>query len=452
MDLPKIFKAYDIRGIYPTEINEDIARRIGQAYAQHFQPKKVAVGRDIHLASPYLEEAVIDGLVKSGVDVIQIGLVPTDGLYFATAHLEVDGGIQLSASHNPRQFGGIKLAKKNAQAPSADDLEAIKQLALTGQFQTTTDLGQVEPADIEPSYLEFLTKFARFDGLPTLKLVANNNFGMTGLLAEKLLDKLGADQIELVRLNFQPDGNFPKGRPDPLVPENRAETSGLVLASRADGAVAWDADGDRCYIADEHGQFIEGCHLTALLAQYLLKLHPGGKVVYESRNVWAVEEAVKAAGGRPILSKAGHTLIKNAMIEQDALFGGEMSGHFYFRDFFYADNGLIPFILFLNIIAEQNRPISQLVKDLRDKYHVSGEINFKITDKQLALQKIEAIYHQAIINKLDGLSVNCGHWRFSLRPSNTEDLLRLNVEARDANALKTKTAELTELLNSWAKS
>ncbi|QQG49810.1 MAG: phosphomannomutase/phosphoglucomutase [Candidatus Berkelbacteria bacterium] len=449
-----IFKAYDVRGIYPGQINEAAVKRIAQAYAAFLKPKVVAVGRDVRTSGPVLQKAVIDGLIEAGVNVVDIGVGSTDSLYFAVGYYHYDGGIQVSASHNPAEYNGLKIIAAGAAAISGDTgLKEIQALATGNQDLSGENEGEVHSRDISEDYLDFLATFTDFETLTTLKLVANNNFGATGAFVEKLIDRLGmSEAIELIKLNFEPDGSFPKGRPDPLIPENRAETSQLVINSGADMAVAWDADGDRCYIADENGLFIEGCHLTALLAGHLLQKHPGEKIIYEPRNIWAAEETIKANGGVPVLNKTGHGFIKNRMKSEDALFAGEMSGHFYFRDFFFADNGIIPFLLMLNIIAANpGKKVSEIARTLRDKYFVSGEINFKVTDVPTALAEIEKKYQDGVIDRTDGLSVSFGTWRFNLRSSNTEPLLRLNVEAKDNEQLcSEKSAELRQLIETFA--
>ena len=437
----KIFKAYDVRGIYPSEINEEAVKSIAKAYAAFVKPKTVAVGRDVRLSSPSLQNAVVEGLLEAGVNVIDIGQGPTELIYFAVGAHKLDGGIQVSASHNPAEYNGLKMVRGGVEAISADNgLNEIKAMAMTGDFSTATP-GQATEKNLTNEYLTFLKEHFLTGELPRLKVVANNNFGLSGVLAKRLL----GDQIEFVGLNDTPDGSFPKGRPDPMIAENRAETSALVLQEKADLGAAWDADGDRFYLADEQGVFVEGCHLTALLAENLLQAHPGDKIIYDPRNVWAVEETVTVAGGEPLLNKAGHTFIKNRMKQEKALFAGEMSGHFYFRDFFFADNGLIPFLLVLRMLAG-GRKVSELVAPLRDKYHVSGEINFKVADTKAKMDEVHAKYAEGKLDATDGISVDMGEWRFNLRPSNTEPLLRLNLEGRSKNIVSQKTDELRSII------
>ncbi len=439
----KIFKAYDVRGVYPSEINEEAVYAIAKAYAAFVKPKTVAVGRDVRLSSPSLQQAVIKGLLEAGVDVVNIGQGPTELIYFAVGAHKLDGGIQVSASHNPAEFNGLKMVRGGVEAISSDNgLNEIKQLALAGEFPEADQPGTVTKKNLIDEYLQFLERKFSVSGPPKLKVVANNNFGLSGVLAKQLL----GDKIELIGLNDTPDGSFPKGRPDPLIPENRAETSELIIKEKADLGAAWDADGDRFYLADENGVFVEGCHLTAFLAEHLLKHFPNEKIIYDPRNIWATEETVTRAAGQPILNKAGHTFIKNRMKQENALFAGEMSGHFYFRDFFYADNGLIPFLLVLQKIKISGQKVSELFASLRENYHVSGEINFKVSDVQTKMDEAQQKYHGKV-DTTDGISVNMGEWRFNLRPSNTEPLLRLNVEGRFQELVEQKTAELRELLS-----
>lgn len=444
-----IFKAYDIRGTYPGQINEAAAERIAGAYAAFVKPKTVAVGGDVRTSTPALKAAVIKGLTQAGVNVVDIGIGPTEMIYFAVGSLKLDGGIQISASHNPAEYNGLKMVREGVEALSSDTgLKEIQELALSDHILTAEQPGTVTTQDLTADYLAFIHQRFPLADLPALKIVANNNFGLSGPLAKKFLDAYYPGRVEFIELNWQPDGTFPKGRPDPLVPENRAETSQLIRRDEANFGIAWDADGDRCYLADENGEFIEGCHLTALLAEHLLQKHPGDKIIYDPRNIWAVEETVKAAGGTALMNKAGHTFIKNRMKREDALFAGEMSGHFYFRDFFYADNGLIPFLLFLDILAANpNQKVSAIIEQLRSRYFVSGEINFKVKSVDEAINDVKERFPDGSVDQTDGLSLSFPDWRFNLRPSNTEPLLRLNVEAKDADDCLTKTNLVTEVLS-----
>lgn len=447
----KIFKAYDIRGVYPTEINEPYVKRIAQAYAEIYKPKVIAVGRDVRLSSPSLQIAVVEGLKSMGVKVVDIGIVPTEGIYFAVGFYKLDGGIQVSASHNPKEYNGLKMVKKGVEAISRDTgLDDIRDMVLSKKEFKLIGGGTVEQKNIEEDYFKYILNIFTPKQTRPIKIVANGNFGATGGYTEKLLKKLNLKDVKLVGINFKQDGNFPKGRPDPLIAENREETSENVLSEKADVGVAWDADGDRCYIADEQGVFVEGCHFNAKLAEYMLAKFPGQKIIYEPRNIWAVEHSIKQAGGVPVMNKAGHTFIKNRMRSENALFGGEMSGHYYFRDFFYADNGLLPFLLTIGILMDNPKvKLSEMFREIRRNYCVSGEINFTVKDPAKVLAEIRSKY-QGKIDETDGLSMSFDEWRFNLRSSNTEPLLRLNVEARDAALLDERRKELEKILKSHA--
>jgi phosphomannomutase len=446
-----IFKAYDIRGTYPNEVNEETFKRIAGAYAVFTGVKEVAVGRDVRISSPALQKAFIEGLTEAGVNVIDIGMGPTEMIYFAVGSLELDGGVQISASHNPAEYNGLKMIRRGVEAISSDNgLIEIRGMAVSDQDFSAPTQGTVSEKNLKGEYLEFMARQVDLSALSKLKVVANNNFGASGPLAKELLQKI-APQVELVELDFAPDGTFPKGRPDPLLDSNRIETSETIRLQKADMGVAWDADGDRCYIVDENGEFIEGCHMTALLAQHLLKKHPGEKIIYDPRNVWAIQETVKDMGGIALMNKAGHTFIKNRMKQEDAYFAGEMSGHFYFLDFFHADSGLLPFLFFLEAIGQSGgKKVSQIAKPMRDNYFVSGEVNFTVRNIMAAMKEVEERFSDGKIDRTDGLSVEHDAWRFNLRPSNTEPLLRLNVEARTQEDCDLHADELKKLLATHA--
>jgi phosphomannomutase len=422
-------------------------KRIAMAYAKFTGAKIVAVGRDVRLSGPKLQKSVIDGLLEAGVNVEDIGPVPTDMMYFAVGYYHFDGGIQVSASHNPAEFNGLKMVRQGVEAISSDTgLNEIRELAESNENLSALTPGKLETKEVEEDYFDFLTKFVHFDAAEPLKIVANNNFGLSGVIVQKFLNRIHNQHIQLIELNFTPDGSFPKGRPDPLVLENRKETIELITEAKADFGAAWDADGDRFFVIDELGQFVDGSYLTALLASELLLNTKGEKILHDPRNIWAVEETVKKAGGVPIMVKHGHTFIKNRMKDEDALFAGEMSGHYYFRDFYYADNGLIPFLLVLNLMARSGKKVSEIIQPFRDRYFVSGEINFAVEDKEVVAKMIEEKYSTGQVDRTDGLSITFDNWRFNLVASNTENLLRLNVEARTEDVCKQKTDELSELV------
>lgn len=443
----QIFKAYDVRGTYPDQVNEAAFERIARAYAQFLKPKTVAVGRDVRISGERLQQAVITGLTAMGVNVIDIGIGPTEQLYFAVGSLNLDGGIQVSASHNPAEYNGLKMIKAGVEAISGDTgLLEIKALALGNTPLVGSSTGTVKHQDVTDEYLRYIAKLVDLQDLRPVTIVTNGNFGMSALLAKRLISRMKLP-ITVIALNAEPDGTFPKGRPDPLIAENRAETTALVLQHHADMGVAWDADGDRCYVADENGQFIEGCHMTALLAAHLLRKYPGEKVLYDPRNVYAAEYAITTAGGVPIETKTGHAFIKNRMKQENSIFAGEMSGHYYYRDFFRADNGLLTFLYFLELIAiSGNKKVSEIAQPLRDQFFVSGEINFTVTDALAAIADVQQHYPAAKLDTTDGVSLNFDDWRCNIRSSNTEPLLRLNVEAHSAATCQEKTAELQTLL------
>lgn len=439
-----IFKAYDIRGIYPGQINEEAVYKITRAYAIFLKPKKIALGRDVRLSGPGLFEKAKQGLIDSGVDVVDIGVISTDMLYFAVANYGYDGGITISASHNPKEYNGMKLVRENAIPISEDSgIADIKKLAADQPAKSEVP-GNLEFRDITADYLEKCRSFVDVTKLSRFKIVIN---GMFGQAVQNVL-KLDLP-LDLVLLNEIPDGNFPKGAPDPLLPENRIETIETIKKEKADLGAAWDADADRFFLFDENGRFIPGYYLTAFLGKYFSNLTPGAKIIYDPRATWATVDYVKAAGGIPVMNKAGHSFIKERMRAEDAVFAGEMSGHFYFRDFFYADNGLIPFLLILKILSESKKKVSELFQPLFDKYFTSGEINSELPSIEMVgpiLKRLEMKYPDSKKDFTDGLSLEYSDWRANIRASNTQALVRLNVEAKNEKLLKQKTRELLDLI------
>lgn len=443
--MSKIFKAYDIRGVYPEEINEEIVYKIAQAYAKFFKPGKMALGRDVRLSGPQLWEAAKQGLVDHGVDVVDIGVVSTDMMYFAVAEYGYDGGITISASHNPREYNGMKLVRKGAIPISGDSgIMDLKEIAMAGYVQKSEKSGSVESKDIQADYLKKCLSVIDSSKLKSLKIVAN---GMFGPAIQNLLQMNLPGNFTV--LNGKPDGSFPKGAPDPLLEENRIETIETVRKVGADFGGAWDADADRFFLFDETGRFIPGYYLTAFLGKYFCEKQKGAKVLFDPRATWAVIDSVKSVGGVPIMNKAGHSFIKERMRSEDAVFGGEMSGHFYFRDFFYCDNGLIPFLIIWQVVSESGKKVSELFQPYFDQYYTSGEINSELASLELAtpvLQNIETKYADSKKDYTDGLSIEYPDWRANIRGSNTQPLLRLNVEAKSQELTDTKTKELLELI------
>lgn len=450
----KIFKAYDIRGLYPQEIDELDVYKIIRAYCEFLKPREIAIGCDVRYSSPSLKRAAMKAATDFGVRVIDIGTISTDMLYFAVADYGYAGGFSITASHNPKEYNGIKFVREASRPISSDTgLFDIRDMALNvaadeSVLATEPDPGLIEKKDIWDDYIRKIRTLADFSRLKKMKVVMNANFGMAGVAVEKLLENT---PIEIIKLNFTPDGNFPKGRPDPLIPANREEISRMVIDSGADLGVAWDADADRCFFFTEKGEFIEGYFITALLAGIFLERNPGSKIIHDPRLVWAIQDVAKSRGGQSILSKSGHSFIKEKMRSEDAIFGGEMSAHYYFKDYFYADCGMIPLAMMLEFLSDQNKPLSQIMQELFwQKYFVSGEINSEVADVQATLAKVEAEFAGLAlsVDKLDGLSIDLGNRRFNLRGSNTEPVIRLNVEARSAAAMEELRDKLLGLIKS----
>ena len=441
-----IFKAYDIRGIYPDQINKEVVYKIAQSYAKLVNPKIVALGRDVRLSGPELFEAAKQGLLDHGVDVVDIGVISTDMLYFAVANYGYDGGITISASHNPKEYNGMKMVRTGAVPISGDSgIQEIKNLVADGYEFKAPEPGTVKTKDIRQDYLNKCLSLIDVKQVKNFKIVANAMFGpaLQNVTAMEL-------PVQIIPLNETPDGNFPKGQPDPLQEANRLETVEIIKKEQADFGVAWDADADRFFLFDEKGRFIPGYYLTAYLGNYFAKRNPGGKIIYDPRLTWAIEGYVKEAGGVPVVNKAGHSFIKERMRQEDAVFAGETSGHYYFRDFFYCDNGLIPFLILLEIFSAQNqRKVSEFFDEFFATYPISGEINTKLASQDqvaLILKMLEEKFSDAEMKKIDGLSIEYPDWRANIRGSNTEPLIRLNVEARDDLTLQAKTTELLALI------
>ncbi|MFH2011909.1 MAG: phosphomannomutase/phosphoglucomutase [Pseudomonadota bacterium] len=440
-----IFKAYDIRGIYPEEINEETAYKIAQAYVEFVKPKEVVLGKDVRLSSPSLWRAAAQGINDAGVDVIDIGTISTDMLYFSVAQYGFDGGITISASHNPVQYNGMKMVREKAIPISSDTgIQEIMEIVLKSKKITVKKKGQIIVKDIMEDYLKHVRSFIDTNKIRPLKIVANANFGLAGVVAEKLAKEM---PLKIIGINFTPDGSFPKGRPDPLIPENRQETIGRIKETGADFGVAWDADADRCFFFDEKGEFAQGYFITALLAKTFLNRYPGSKIIFDPRLTWANIDTVRENGGIPLINKCGHSFFKDRMRQEDAVFAGETSAHYYFRDNYYADNGMIPFMVMLEILSSSGKTLSELLAPFKDKYFVSGEINKEARNKERILQVIEEKYKESKIEHIDGLSVEYDDWRFNLRLSNTEPLLRLNLEAKSKILMEEKLYEITKLID-----
>ncbi|KRG45507.1 MULTISPECIES: phosphohexomutase domain-containing protein [Stenotrophomonas] len=446
MPLPA-FKAYDIRGRVPEELNEDLARRIGVALAAQLAPGPVVLGHDVRLTSPALQDALAAGLRGTGREVIDIGLCGTEEVYFQTDHLGAAGGVMVTASHNPMDYNGMKLVKENARPISSDTgLFAISDAVAVDMSEAQPPrAGQTAQHD-KSAYIQHLLSYVDASKLTPLKLVVNAGNGGAGAIVDLLAPHL---PFEFIRICHEPDGNFPNGIPNPLLPENRAATADAVREHGADFGIAWDGDFDRCFFFDHTGRFIEGYYLVGLLAKAILARNPGGKVVHDPRLVWNTVEMVEQAGGVPVLCKSGHAFIKEKMRAEDAVYGGEMSAHHYFREFAYADSGMIPWLLIAQLISESGRSLADWVEDRMAAYPCSGEINFKVADAKAAVARVMAHFaaQAPVLDHTDGISADFGDWRFNLRSSNTEPLLRLNVEARgDAGLMQARTDEISHLL------
>ena len=441
------FKAYDVRGRVPEDLDEDIAYRIGRAYATFVRPQEVAVGRDIRLSSAALTNALTRGLTDAGVDVLDIGVCGTEMIYYATFARELDGGIMVTASHNPPNYNGMKMVRSQSRPISADTgLNDIRGLAERNEFAAASRKGSVREIDIRPDYIEHLLSYVDPAKLERLKIVVNAGNGGAGPIVDLLEPHL---PFEFVKVYHTPDGTFPNGVPNPMIEANRKPTIDRIVATSADLGIAWDGDFDRCFLFDERGQFIEGYYIVGLLAQAFLKKVPGATIVHDPRLTWNTLDVVASNQGHAVQSKSGHAFIKQTMRDVDAAYGGEMSAHHYFRKFSYADSGMIPWLLVAEIMCEEGATLSSLVAERVAKFPASGEINRKVEDANVVLREIESIYTDRAIEKehVDGLSMVLGDWRFNLRASNTEPLLRLNVESRgDFELMREKTAELLELI------
>ncbi|HFF6000682.1 phosphomannomutase [Stenotrophomonas maltophilia] len=446
MPLPA-FKAYDIRGRVPEELNEDLARRIGVALAAQLAPGPVVLGHDVRLTSPALQDALAAGLRGTGREVIDIGLCGTEEVYFQTDHLGAAGGVMVTASHNPMDYNGMKLVKENARPISSDTgLFAISDAVAADTYEAQPPrAGQTAQHD-KHAYIQHLLSYVDASKLKPLKLVVNAGNGGAGAIVDLLAPHL---PFEFIRICHEPDGSFPNGIPNPLLPENRAATADAVREHGADFGIAWDGDFDRCFFFDHSGRFIEGYYLVGLLAKAILARNPGGKIVHDPRLVWNTVDMVEQAGGVAVQCKSGHAFIKEKMRAEDAVYGGEMSAHHYFREFAYADSGMIPWLLIAQLVSESGRSLADWVEDRMAAYPCSGEINFKVDDAKAAVARVMEHFaaQSPRLDHTDGIGADFGDWRFNLRSSNTEPLLRLNVEARgDAALMQARTDEISRLI------
>ena len=447
----KAFKAYDVRGVVPSEVNAEMAYRVGRVFAAMFAAEKVVVGHDIRLSGRELVDALTEGLRHGGSDVIDIGQCGTEMIYFATAHLDADGGIMVTASHNPAEYNGMKLVRRGARPISADTglMEIADMVVDSKDFPHVKVLGKTEGSvrryDIMPEYIEHLLGYIDVQALKPLKIVANPGNGGAGPVLNELAKY---PPFEFIKINETPDGTFPNGVPNPLLVPNREATAKLVRENGADLGVAWDGDFDRCFLFDEKAEFIEGYYIVGLLAEVFLRKQPGAKIMYDPRLTWNTQEVVDAAGGTAVRCKSGHAFMKECMRANEVLYGGEMSAHHYFKDFSYCDSGMIPWLLVAELLCTTGKTLSELVAERMEKFPCSGEINRKVEDSAAVLAAIEAKYADGgQVDKLDGLSIDYADWRFNVRVSNTEPVMRLNVETRgDKKLLAEKTAELLAMI------
>ena len=442
------FKAYDIRGQIPNQINPDICYRIGNATADFLGAKRIVIGRDMRLSSDEFADAVAKGLEEAGVEVLDIGLCGTEMVYFGVMHLEADGGIMVTASHNPADYNGLKLVREAAKPISADTgLADIKARAEADERKTVAG-GKRTPSDIFDAYVEHMLGYIDSDSLKPLKIVVNAGNGCAGIALDGLEKGL---PFEFIKIHHEPDGTFPNGIPNPMLLDNRQATIDAVLEHKADFGVAWDGDFDRCFLFDENGGFIEGYYIVGLLAESLLKTNPGASIVHDPRLTWNTLDIVEAAGGEAVQSKSGHSFIKETLRRVDGIYGGEMSAHHYFREFSYADSGMIPWLLVAQLVSSTGKPLSQLVGERQAKYPASGEINRKVDDAAATLERLHTEYASAAnsVDDTDGYSFEFDEWRFNIRMSNTEPVVRLNVESRGDEALmRQRTDEVLAVLES----
>ena len=445
-----IFKAYDVRGLYPSEVNEDAARQIGRGFVSYLQAKRIAVSHDMRLSSPSLTEAFIDGARRQGADVVNYGLMGTDMMYYAVARDGHDGGVQITASHNPKEYNGIKMVRREAFPLSGDEgISDIRDMLLSGRLpQPSEQTGRVSRMDVTSDYIDHVMSFIDPSIVKPFNVVLDAGNGIAGLVAPKLFERL---PCKVTALCFEVDGTFPNHEANPLIEENRRDIVEQVKRDRADIGIAWDGDADRCFFIDGTGEFIAGDFITALLAEAFLIKHPGAKVVYDVRASYAVKDIVAKYGGTALMNRVGHAFFKRRMREEGAIFGGEVTGHYYFRDNFYADNGFIPALLILELMSRKGQTLHELLAPLREKYFISGEINTRVSNMNLVREKLDGLaakYSDGNVYQLDGVSGEFPDWHFNVRASNTEPMLRLNLEATTPELMAKKRDEVLAFIRS----
>src|SRR5215208_2559269 len=443
---PKAFKAYDVRGIYPSELDEAGAYAVGRAYVEQFEPKAIAIGRDMRVSSPAIARAVMQGASDGGAQVVDVGMIGTEMLYFGVGELGLDGGIEVTASHNPKNYTGMKIVRRGALPVGGDSgLMEVRDRALAG-FGESTRRGEVSEHDVWPAYVDRVLSFIDVSAVKPLRVVIDAANGMAGVMLPPVLERL---PIAAVPYFFEPDGSFPNHEPNPLLPENREFIVAKTRDEGADLGVAFDGDADRCFFVDNTGEFVPGDFVTTLLAESVLEKQPGAKVIYDLRASWAVPETVERAGGVPLINRVGHAFIKQRMRQEGAVFGGEVSGHYYFRDFSQADSGVVPFLLMLELVSRSGKRLSELLKPLRQRYFITGELNTPVPDVAVKLQELkERFGPEGTVSHLDGISVDARDWHMNVRPSNTEPLLRLNLEARSEELMERKRDEVLSVIRS----
>jgi len=440
---PAVFKAYDVRGLYPSELDEEGAHAVGRAFVEVFGPKRIAVGHDMRLSSPEMADAAMRGAAEAGADVLELGLVGTEMVYFAVGELGLDGGIAVTASHNPKEYTGMKIVRGGALPVGGESgLLDIRDRALSDSDRSGgLTPGHVHHHDIWQQYVERVLSFVDVEAIAPLRIVIDAANGMAGVMLPPVLEHL--PQLKVDRCFFEPDGTFPNHQPNPLLPENREFIVRKTLEEQADFGVAFDGDADRCFFVDDTGEFAPGDFVTALLAESVLEKEPGAKIIYDVRASWAVPETIERAGGVPLINRVGHAFIKQRMREEDVAFGGEVSGHYYFRDFSQADSGVIPFLLMLELVSRKGRKLSEILRPFGERHFITGEINTPVEDVDATLRELEERFGgDGAVSHLDGLSVDADDWHFNVRPSNTEPLLRLNLEARSKELMEDKRDEV----------
>jgi phosphomannomutase len=443
---PGVFKAYDVRGLYGSELDEDGAYAIARAYVDQFAPARIAIGHDMRVSSPSMAEAARNGAADGGADVLDLGMIGTEMLYFAVGDLGLDGGLTVTASHNPKEYTGMKIVRAGALPVGGESgLLDVRDRALAADWHDAPR-GLIRHEDIWSRFVDRVLSFVDVSAIRPLRVVIDAANGMAGTMLPPVLERL--PMLDVVRCYFEPDGTFPNHEPNPLLPENRAFIVERTKAEGADFGVAFDGDADRCFFVDDSGEFVPGDFTTALFAQQILGREPGGKVIYDVRASWAVPETIRAAGGVPLVNRVGHAFIKQRMREESAVFGGEVSAHYYFRDFSQADSGTVPFLLMCELVSQRGR-LSEILRPFRSRYFITGEINTLVADVPAKLSELEERYGPlGTVTHLDGLSVEATDWHFNVRPSNTEPLLRLNLEARSETEMERLRDELVGVIRS----